>query len=745
MRLINKMKKIKISTWLIAVGMFSIAIHTAAQPHPRKKVGIVLSGGGAKGMAHIGALKVIEKVGIPIDYVVGTSMGSIIGGLYSIGYTPEQMDSMVRLQNWTFLLSDKIPRSEQNLAEREASEKYAFSFPFGKKTQAQATGGLIKGQNLANLFNELTVGYHDSIDFNKLPIPFACVSENIVDGSEVNFHNGVLATAMRASMAIPGVFTPVRLDSMVLVDGGVVNNYPVNVVRAMGADIVIGIDVQSDLKPAAELGSAGSILGQLINLMGLELYKKNLKDTDTYIKVNVEGYSAASFTPSAIDTLICRGEEAALAQESSLARLKQELGLDSAYTPRPLPSYPYSSNRKVYVKEISFDGLDEKDKRWLLRRCDLKENTEISIRRIEEATAILCSNLEYSNAIYQLPEAAGGGYNLHFLLSKKYENKLNVGIRFDSEETASLLINATSNFRRKVPTSLSLTGRLGKRYAARISYGFDPAPLKKIGLSYMFQYNDINFYHRGEKSHNSTFRYHQGEFSYSDVWYKNIRFAIGLRYELYDYDKFLYQEGNHGFDIGKEHFFSYFAQMHYETFNNGYFPTKGISARASYSLYTDNFTGYDGHAPFSAIKGYCQGVLPVTRRFSVLPAVYGRFLIGKNIPYSKMNTMGGDVPERYLQQQLPFVGINNVELKRNALLIGSLKFRQRMGSVHYLTLTGNYALNADKLRFLLEQDTQFGCGIGYGLDSMFGPLEASLNYTNRADKVSMYVNLGFKF
>ena len=178
MRLINKMKKIKISTWLIAVGMFSIAIHTAAQPHPRKKVGIVLSGGGAKGMAHIGALKVIEKVGIPIDYVVGTSMGSIIGGLYSIGYTPEQMDSMVRLQNWTFLLSDKIPRSEQNLAEREASEKYAFSFPFGKKTQAQATGGLITGQNLANLFNELTVGYHDSIDFNKLPIPFACAVTN---------------------------------------------------------------------------------------------------------------------------------------------------------------------------------------------------------------------------------------------------------------------------------------------------------------------------------------------------------------------------------------------------------------------------------------------------------------------------------------------------------------------------------------------------------------------------------------
>lgn len=735
----------KFSTLLIIAGLLGLSFSLAAQPQPRKKVGVVLSGGGAKGMAHIGALKVIEKAGIPIDYVVGTSMGSIIGGLYSIGYTPYQMDSLVRHRDWTVLLSDKIPRSEQNMAEREASEKYVFSLPFGKGVKTKMSGGLINGFNLANLFSELTLGYHDSIDFNQLPIPFACVSENIVDGSEVNFHNGILATAMRASMAIPGVFTPVRLDSMVLVDGGVVNNYPVNVARAMGADLIIGVDVQSELKSAKELNSASSILGQLINLMGLQLYEKNLKETNTYIKVNVEGYSAASFTPTAIDTLIKRGEEAALAQEDALMQLKRELGLDSTYMPKPVPAYPYSPNRKVYVKEITFDGLETKDKKWLLKRCDLKEDAENSIRTIEEATAILCSSLGYSSATYNLPDAPGGGYNLQFILTRKYENKLNVGIRFDSEETASLLINTTSNFQGKIPSTLSLTGRLGKRYAARIDYGIEPAPLKNIGIAYMFQYNDINFYHHGDRSHNSTFRYHTAQFSFSDVWYKNVRLAFGLRYELYDYDKFLYQEGNQGFDVGTEHFFSYYAQMQYETFDQAYFPSKGISAWGSYSLFTDNFTTYDGHAPFSAIKGYCEGVIPVTRRFSILPGIYGRFLIGKDIPYSKLNAMGGDVPGRFLAQQLPFVGINNVELMKNALLIGSLKFRQRMGNSHYLTLTGNYALSASKIQYLLDQDTRFGCGIGYGLNSIFGPLEASLNYANRSNKVSMYVNLGFKF
>ena len=250
---------------ILFVGVPSTSAHPDKQ---RKKVGLVLSGGGAKGMAHIGALKIIEEAGIPIDYVVGTSMGSIIGGLYAIGYTPEQMDTMVREQDWSYLLSDRISRREKNMAEREVDEKYVISVPFSKKAIQDVTGGLIKGQNIGNLFSELTLGYHDSINFNKLPIPYACVSENIVNGKEYVFHSGVLSTAMRASMAIPGVFTPVRLDSMVLIDGGVVNNYPVNVAKQMGADVIIGVDVQSTLRPASELENAGAILGQLIDLMG---------------------------------------------------------------------------------------------------------------------------------------------------------------------------------------------------------------------------------------------------------------------------------------------------------------------------------------------------------------------------------------------------------------------------------------------------------------------------------------------
>jgi NTE family protein len=716
-------------------------------PKPRPKVGVVLSGGGAKGMAHIGALKVLEKAGVPVDYVVGTSMGSIIGGLYAIGYTAQQMDSLVRRQDWSMLLSDRVPRREQNLLEREASERYVLSMPLrGKGTKPEMFGGLIKGLNLANLFSELTVGYHDSINFHHLPIPYACVSEDIVTGNEVDFHSGTLAYAMRASMAIPGVFAPVRMEQKVLVDGGVTNNFPVNVARQMGADIVIGVDVQSELKPADELNTTGSILGQLVNLMGQDMYEMNVDQTDIYIKVNVDGFSSASFNHKDIGVLISRGETAALQQLDTLQALARRLTDDGTLPRRLVPPYPYTEERRVGVRDIVFEGLGDDDKRWLLKRCGLKENSQIPLRQIEKASAVLCANLGYASATYSLPQVGPDTYDLHFALEKRVENKVNVGIRFDSEEIAALLINATKHFDTRVPSTAYATVRLGKRYAADLRYALELAPLKELSLAYRWQYNDLDLYHRGEHTHSNTFRYHQAELAFSDVWYRNLRFNLGTRYELYDYGKFFQESENAPtYDVDAEHFFSYFFQTHYETTDRTYFPSKGVSLKGAFTMYTDNFVHYKGHSPFYAVRASGSGVIPVTHRFSVLPALYSRFLIGHDIPYSKFNAIGGEVAERFLSQQLPFVGINNVQLTGNALVVGSLKLRQRMGSIHYLTLTQNYALSADKWNHLNRGDTMYGFGVGYGMNSMFGPLEASLNYANHADKVSLYINLGYYF
>ena len=704
----------------------------------RKKVGVVLSGGGAKGMAHIKALKVIEEAGIPIDYIAGTSMGAIVGGLYAIGYTPEQLDSMVRKQNWTFLLSDRIKRSAMSLTDRERSEKFIVSIPFTKSPKdAASSGGIIKGQNLANLFSDLTMGYHD-----KLPIPFACVAANVVNGEQIIFHNGILSTAMRASMAIPGVFTPVRQDSMVLVDGGIVNNYPADVVKAMGADVIIGVDVQNALKKADKLNSAPDILGQIVDITCQSNHEKNVDLTDTYIRVNVDGYSSASFTPAAIDTLMRRGEEAAKAQWNSLLALKKKIGISDNYVPKRHGPYSSLSNvRTIYVTDISFSGVEADDKKWLMKKCNLKENSNITTQQIEQALYQLRGSQSYSSASYTLTDTPEG-YHLNFLLQAKYEKRINLGIRFDSEEIASLLINGTADLKTHIPSRLSLTGRLGKQYAARIDYTLEPMQQRNFNFSYMFQYNDINIYEEGERAYNTTYKYHLVEFGFSDVWYKNFRFGLGFRFEYYKYKDFLFKKPEFiGLDVESEHFLSYFAQVHYNTYDKGYFPSKGSDFKAAYSLYTDNMAQYNEQAPFSALSASWASVIPATRRFSIIPSIYGRVLIGKGIPYPLKNAIGGEVYGFYIPQQLPFAGVTNMELMENSIIITSLKFRQRMGSIHYLTLTGNYGLTDSHFFEILKGKQLFGISAGYGMDSVFGPLEDS----HQTDKGSCFVNLGYYF
>lgn len=738
------MKKQIFSTLVLSICiLFPFSLHSQEQ---RKKVGVVLSGGGAKGMAHIKALKVIEEAGIPIDYIAGTSMGAIVGGLYAIGYTPEQLDSMVRKQNWTFLLSDRVKRSAMSLTERERSEKFVISIPFTKTPKDAASGGLMKGQNLANLFSDLTMGYHDSIDFNKLPIPFACVAADIVNGKQIIFRNGILSTAMRASMAIPGAFTPVRQDNMVLVDGGIVNNYPADVAKAMGADIIIGIDVQNALKPADKLNSVPDILGQIVDITCQANHEKNVNLTDTYIRVNVDGYSSASFTPAAIDTLMRRGEEAARAQWKSLLALKKEIGIPDDYTPKQHGPYSSLSNvRTIYVTDISFTGVEADDKKWLMKKCNLKENSNISTQQIEQALFQLRGSQSYSSASYTLTDTPEG-YQLNFLLQEKYERRINLGIRFDSEEIASLLLNATADLKTHIPSRLSLTGRLGKRYAARIDYTLEPIQQRNFKFSYMFQYNDINIYEEGNRAYNTTYKYHLAEFGFSDVWYKNFRFGLGLRFEYYKYKDFLFKKPEiSDLKVESEHFLSYFAQVQYNTYDKGYFPAKGSDFKAAYSLYTDNMAQYNDHAPFSALSASWASVIPITRRFAVIPSIYGRILIGRDFPYPLQNAIGGDVPGFYIPQQLPFAGVTNLELMDNTIMITSVKFRQRMGAIHYLTLTGNYGLTYSNFFDILKGKQLFGISAGYGMDSIFGPLEISLGYSNQTDKGSCFVNLGYYF
>lgn len=321
----------------------------------RPRVGLVLGGGGAKGAAEIGVLKVLEQEGITVDYIAGTSIGSIIGGLYSVGYRAADLDSLFRQQSWLDLLSDRKNELAGKLYEEIDGVSYVFGFPILRRKTNQRdvestvetddtevdgdmqptkkrtrTVGLVHGDNVIALLDSMT-GQRGDIDFDTLPIPFRAVAVNIRRMEEVVISEGGLPLAMRASMAIPGAFKPVEVDSMLLVDGGVLNNLPVDVVREMGADIVIAIDLtQNKREPREDYDRAAGntlqrIIGWLAHRPDLQKYDVNRRDADVYINPDLHGFDAASFTTKKIGAMIERGTEAALEVVPQLREVKKKI------------------------------------------------------------------------------------------------------------------------------------------------------------------------------------------------------------------------------------------------------------------------------------------------------------------------------------------------------------------------------------------------------------------------------------
>ena len=713
----------------------------------RKKVAVVLSGGGAKGVAHIGALRIIEEAGIPIDMIVGTSMGSIVGGLYCIGYTPDQLDSMVMSQDWGLLLSDKTERRYQTFSQKETASKYLVSLQFGKRMEG--FGGLVKGTNLEMLFNDLMVGYHDSINFRDLPIPFACVASDIVNGRPVVFHEGVLPVAMRASMAIPAFFTPVYTEDMVLVDGGMLNNFPTNVAMDMGADIIIGVDVQSELKGKDELTGAPAILFQIVDLvMQQHTYRRNISLTDVYMKVNVEGFSSASFNLPALDSLMRRGQEAAMAQWDELLELKPEIGIDNDFVPPPHGPYLSLNDRgDFHVYDITFDELTPRERNWVMRKCRIKQDTDMTVASLNHCMSILNATSSYSNSYYSLRDTLDG-YNLYFHLEEKRDNSFNIGVNIDSEEIASALFNRTFKFGQRVPMEASLSGRLGRRIMAQVDFSFLTSPLSYFNFDYTFNHNDISIYDNGNKYFNTTYDHHFTALSFNDMNFlrQNLKLGLGLRYEYYSFRHLLFDHEGDPLQLESEGLVSYYGRVEFETLNHPYFAQRGSAFSVGFDVYTDNFVQYKDHSPFSAISFSWMTAIPLTKRFSLIPGIYGRILNGADIPFPMLNMVGGKFFGRYLPQQMPFDGIGYMEAVPHIFLSAKLQGRQRIAMRHYVSASFNYALTNNGFSTLLSQgDHYFGAAIDYGYDFRLFPIMASFNWSNMTKTVGFYVQAGHMF
>ena len=717
------------------------------QARPKvKKVAVVLSGGGAKGMAHIGVLKVLERAGIPVDIVTGTSMGSIIGGLYAIGYNANSLDSMVRVQDWSYVITDKEDLRRQSLGDRKKQNTYLFTTGLTIGKRDMQAGGFIKGKNLAELFQQLCTGYTDSLDFTRdLRIPFACVATNIIDNSEVDFHSGRLPQAMRASMAIPAAFSPVRIGDKVLVDGGLKNNYPADIAREMGADIIIGVTVQGAPKVAEDIGGTMSILSQIIDVNCKNKLDENLAITDLHLQVDTKGYGSASFSQAAIDTLIRRGEELAMSHWDDIIALKERIGIDETFRPTILhPLRPKVMTEKQRVIGYSFENMTAPAERFLTQKFHLNKIDSIDAQLEREITTSMRVDLFYQTAECRLlPE--GDGVHVIFSAGDRKSVQLHGGVRYDTEEYAAVQLGLDIPLKTAIPINTDITLRLGKRLMARGEITVHPRSFTRPTLSYTFRRNDVDIYMDGDLDYNIRYNQFQAEFQPINFNLRHFNLQMGLRWDFMHYRTKLGSETAMQVRLENEHFYSYRARLNYNSEDDWYFPSRGSRFKAEYAYLTDNFAQLDDKPGMSEVNGNWRTSFSIGSRFTLQPMLYGRLLFGSTMPPVFGNTIGGDWFGHYVEQQMPFAGIGNMEYVDHQFVAAQLQAQQRIGSNSYVLLRVAGAQQSQYLKELLDHHTLLGGQIAYYYNTIVGPVGATIGYSNRTKKPYFFLNLGYEF
>lgn len=745
----------------------------------RPTVALVLSGGGAKGAAHVSIIKYLEEKQIPVDMVFGTSMGGLIGGLFALGYTADELDTLIRGMDWSKALSDKVDQDVVSYNKKMRQQRYLISMPFhyskedfaakveeGVLASARRKGlnlsadqeedlvygaaattkfnslpaGYAYGVNVNNIIASRTVGYQDSLDFSTLPIPFFCVASDVVSGKAKYWTSGPLNTAMRSTMSIPVMFEPVRYKDMILIDGGTRNNYPTDMARAMGADIVIGV-VLADADPSyAQINNIMDLVMQVSEMLGREVYMGNVRHGDVTIHPDMTGYTMLSFDKESVDTILNRGYKAALAQDAALAEVKKKAG--SSTIKLQAPKAVDISKNPVKINEIRFNGVDAKDARFLRREVSIEEGSEVMAPQIDEAVCHLFSMDAFENVNYTMSKD-GDGYILNFNCNKGPVHRIGAAGRADSEELVAAMLNLGLNVNKLRGIRLDLEGRMGNHWYALGNFSYT-APMfptfnleAKTGFTNAMIRQDAYNYRTG-------FRSTSFDAYLSGIRMETFDFRVGIKHERYSVSSWLTDSGNtvpkDQLQLLSKHFGSLYANLRHYTLDDLYFPSKGLNIGVDFQLLPWNsgtmMMGLD-----------VRNVFRINDRFSILPEFYFRSVINAaedNLFYA--NFVGGPMGGRYMVGQMPFVGFNQATPAKNIALVLNLDFRACLAKNLYTSLLAGYFNDNDALPNSIKEilPTYLGFAGELAYDSLIGPVRVRLQWSDFRGW-SAYAGVGFDF
>ncbi|MCH7524559.1 MAG: patatin-like phospholipase family protein, partial [Bacteroidetes bacterium] len=719
--------------------------------NPDIKVGLVLSGGGAKGLAHIGVLKIIDSLGVRIDYIAGTSMGAVIGSLYASGYSGKQIDSIFKKVDFDDIISDNLPRAAKTFYERENAEKYVLTLPF-EKFKIKLPSAISSGQNNYNLLSRLTLHVCDIDDFSKLPIPFFCIATNIETGEEVILDKGNLAQAITASSAFPSLFKPVIINNQILIDGGVVNNYPINRLKAKGVDVIIGVDVQDNLANRKDLTSATDIIFQINNFRSIKEMKLKSKKTDVYIKPNIDDFSVVSFSRG--EEIVKNGEKAALQNISSLKDIVAKQSSEREYF--KISQVPDS----LKINNIIIKGNKNYTRSYILGKLKIKANEKISYKHFTDGVNNIVATHNFDNFTYKLSsDSTTEEFDLYIeVVESEITTFLKLGVHYDDLYKSAVLINVTKKRALFNNDIVSFDFILGDNVRYNFDYFIDKGFYWSIGLK--SRYNTFN------KNINASLILDENEiittglnkidvelsdqtnqFYLQTLFRKDFALILGVEHKRLKITSETFIDNNTTDEettFEKSDFISLYGKLKFDSYDNIHFPKKGFLFEGDFHLYLSSSDFNNNFSQFSIAKAKLGYVFSVSNKLAVNIGSQGGFKIGEDSNNSLNFALGG-YGNNFINNFISFYGYDYLSITGSGFVKGMIDIDYEIFKNQHLIFSANFANVGDDI---FDNGNWFssldytGYAIGCSTETFLGPIEIKYSWTPDTRSGQWFFNLG---
>ncbi len=733
----RKMKNNRNPIVILFLALCLLVFGNASAQKKDLKIGLALSGGGAKGLAHIGVIKVLEKAGVKIDYITGTSMGAVVGGLYAIGYSADFIDQKARITEWNKLIKDEVERKRLSFEEKLAYQKYVLTLPFNKKG-IHLPRGMRHGQGISFLLNDFTKPVHCIHNFSDYKIPFKCIAANMITGTADVLDHGSLSEAIRASMAIPSVFTPVEIDGNLYVDGGLFNNFPAVEVKEMGADIVIGVDLQSPFYEKSEIISTIELLDQASKFLRLEANRKARELCDIVIKPKVTHYSLLGFDQ--IDEIIALGERAAREALPDILKMLDSLGVK--HNKRIIKEVPQVE--MVYLDTVIINGVSDRFRKRILESANFRLYHKESYQKIEQLVNYLYGTMNFDKVTYKI-ENIDGKQALVIDIKEKSVNDIKLGIHYDTDFRNGLLLNYTSNkvFINELKFQTSVL--IGESPRANMKLLFNSNGVVNPILEINAEDLNMKYY----DDYKSAFWYRNkslsGKFSLFTNLHSNFRIGGSMEWLRY---KFKFEDFD-DINFPSQKYINLSFQIDLDSWNKTYYPTKGTYLRILTRLIDET---KDEKLTYASLEASLrlEPMIPVYQKLVIQPKLFAGAIINNHDedPVWYLYKLGGAFNWKS-PQYIPFVGYKFGQAINKAYLIARTDIQFEFLKNHYLIAKMNIIKENETLESIVKQpnnifDFQWGYGLSYAYNSLIGPLELNISRSHLG-QTNVYFSFGFLF